>query len=69
MQKFGKFHKDRVKIQIWGKSVIFFLMSYVCTFDADERKRMQNFSAAFFVRAVICLGLESLSPPILVPCW
>ena len=34
---------------------------------ADERRRKQNFSAAFFVQAVICLGLESLSPPILTP--
>ena len=35
---------------------------------ADERRRMQNFSAAFFVQSAICLGLEPLSPPILVPC-
>ena len=28
----------------------------------DERRHMQNSSAAFYVQAVICLGLESLSP-------
>ena len=35
----------------------------------DEHRRMQIFSAAFFVQSAICLGLEPLSPPILVPCW
>ena len=33
---------------------------------ADECRRIQNFSAAFFVQAVICLAPETLSPPILV---
>ena len=31
---------------------------------ADECRRMQNFSAAFFVQTVVCLGLESLSLPV-----
>ena len=35
----------------------------------DTRRRMLNSSAAFYVHTVIFLGLESLSPPILVPCW
>ena len=35
-----------------------------CT-HVDECK----FLATFHVQTVICLGLESLSPPILVPCW
>ena len=26
-----KFRNDRVKIQVWGKPAIFFLMSNVCT--------------------------------------
>ena len=30
---------------------------------------MQNSSAAFHVQVVLCLGLEYLSPPILVPCY
>ena len=36
---------------------------------ASTHVRMQNSSAAFHVQAVTCLCLESLSPPILVPCW
>ena len=39
-----------------------------CT-HTDEHKRIHNSSATFHVQAVTWLGLESLSPAILVPCW
>ena len=37
--------------------------------SCNERRCMQNSSAAFYVQAVTFLGLESLSLPIFVPCW